>query len=359
MPATEFLVERQDGGKTITWLLRARFKLTWAQAKRLVENGHIRVAGFATSDLALRVRKGNRVWIREGTVEIPKVPGAPKEPKKADEKAKKLAAAKVGPSKPPRPKDAVDESITRSPWLAKLQDAIVYSDDAIVVVNKPSGLTTMRHKSEAEEFGARGKTYLPKTLADLLPVLLGAPNSRVIAVHRIDRDTSGLVIFARKKLAAEHLMQQFRKHNADRKYLALVRGTPLEGRRESTFVSDRGDGRRGTSTNPEAEGKRASTHVKLLERYLGFALVECRLETGRTHQVRIHLAEGGSPLCGETVYDRSIHGRPKPDASGAARPMLHAAILGVSHPTTGEVLKWDVPPPADFTALLATLRTKV
>jgi 23S rRNA pseudouridine1911/1915/1917 synthase len=179
----------------------------------------------------------------------------------------------------------------------------------------------------------------------------------VIAVHRIDRDTSGLVVFARTRAAANHLTRQFRGHAVDRRYLALTRGTPPAGRIESVFVRDRGDGRRGSVKEPDAEGgKRAVTHVRVLEELGRFAAVECRLETGRTHQVRIHLGEAGTPLCGEGVYDRPPDGRPVPDGSGADRPMLHAARLGFRHPESDEAMTWEAKPPADFAAVWARLR---
>ena len=233
---------------------------------------------------------------------------------------------------------------------------VLYADDALVVADKPAGLTTMRHADEAAEFG-RGKRFLPKTLADALPGLLGSPNKPVIAVHRIDRDTSGLVVFARTRAAAESLTKQFRNHTVDRRYLAITRGVPAAGRIESVFVRDRGDGRRGSTTKTDApDAKRAVTHVKVLEQFGEFALVECRLETGRTHQVRIHLGEAGAPLCGETVYDRPVNGKPAPDSSSAKRPMLHAARLGFTHPKSGEPMAWDVAPPADFAGVLEKLR---
>ena len=97
------------------------------------------------------------------------------------------------------------------------------------------------------------------------------------------------------------------------------------------------------------------THIAIVEELGAFTLVQCRLETGRTHQVRIHLGEAGTPLCGETVYDRPLHGQPLPDKSGATRPMLHAAVLGFVHPSTGERMRFAAEPPADFTAILADL----
>jgi 23S rRNA pseudouridine1911/1915/1917 synthase len=219
-------------------------------------------------------------------------------------------------------------------------------DDAIVVVDKPAGLTTMRHAEEAAEFG-RGKRFLPKTLMDLLPAAIGNPGRKLTAVHRIDRDTSGLVVFARTPEAAAHLTRQFKKHTVERKYLAIVRGIARPGRIESTFMDDRGDGRRGSG----ADGVRAVTHVRVLQDHEGFSLVECRLETGRTHQVRIHLGEAGTPLCGERIYDRPLNGAPVEDASGAERPMLHAMRLGFEHPIDGTVMSWDAPLPEDFAEL--------
>lgn len=233
---------------------------------------------------------------------------------------------------------------------------IRHADAHIIVVDKPAGLTTMRHAEETAEFG-RGQRFLPPTLADLLPGLLAGKHARlpVIPVHRLDKETSGLIVFARTPEAARHLGRQFREHESDRLYLALVRGQAQPGRIESWLVRDRGDGRRGSSREP-GTGQHAVTHVAVLEAFNGYTLIECRLETGRTHQVRIHLGERGTPLCGERIYDRPLHGRPLPDGSGAARPMLHAARLGLVHPAAGKPMLWDATPPADFRKLLKKLR---
>jgi 23S rRNA pseudouridine1911/1915/1917 synthase len=120
-------------------------------------------------------------------------------------------------------------------------------------------------------------------------------------------------------------------------------------------VRDRGDGRRGSSAVP-GQGQRAVTHVRVLEEWGAYTLVECRLETGRTHQVRIHLGEAGMPLCGERIYDRPLHGRPLPDGSGIKRVALHAAILGFEHPATGQRLRWTSPLPKDMADLIRRLR---
>jgi 23S rRNA pseudouridine1911/1915/1917 synthase len=344
VPPISFVVDRRESGQTLAAVLKSRLGLSWSQAKRLVEGRHVRVGQEVVPDVARRLKPGNRILVDAGTVEqkskSPAKPQAAREP---------LAVSRATP----KPKTKKSEPAKPEP---RFEIEIVYSDDSIVVVNKPAGLTTMRHKDEAAEFG-RGKRFLPTTLADRLPQLLGEPGRPVIAVHRIDRDTSGLVVFARTQAAAVSLMKQFRKHSVDRRYLALVRGTPIATRIESILVPDRGDGRRGsTRKTAPPDGKPAVTHVKVIEELGLFAVVECRLETGRTHQVRIHLGENGAPLCGERIYDRPVNGRPAPDGSGAERPMLHAARLGFTHPETNHAMTWDTKPPEDFSKLWASLR---
>jgi 23S rRNA pseudouridine1911/1915/1917 synthase len=245
-----------------------------------------------------------------------------------------------------------------SPGNARKRAAAIpirYQDRHVLVVDKPPGLTTMRHAHEAAEFGPRGRHYLPKTLMDLLKEQLPGPLRKSIgAVHRLDKETSGLLVFSLSPLAKDRLATQFRQHTIQRRYLAVVRGQPISQHVESNIVRDRGDGRRGSGPGP---GQRAVTHVRLLEQLSGFAVVECSLETGRTHQVRIHLGETGTPLVGETVYDRPLHGVPDPrDDTGFPRPALHAAFLGFDHPVTGRRLSFAAPPPADFKALVKRLR---
>ncbi|MBP3954636.1 RluA family pseudouridine synthase [Gemmata sp. G18] len=372
MPPIQFVVDRRDAGQTLAAVLKSRFGIPWAQAKRLVAGRHVKVSGQVETDVARRLKLGKRVELAAGTVEVKKAPGTKEGKKPADQKGrgegpkgktgeKRAAPLAPGPRKAapkaPERKTGSAPSTGRSHPSSLDLDAIVYVDDAVVVVNKPIGLTTMRHKDEVDEFGAHGQRFLTKTLAGMLPALLGAPDRPVTAVHRLDRDTSGLVVFARTSAAAENLTKQFRKHTTERRYLALTRGVPKSARIASVFVPDRGDGRRGSTTDLIAEdGKRAVTHVFVPESWGDFALVECRLETGRTHQVRIHLGEAGAPLCGETVYDRPIDGKPRPDASGAKRPMLHAVHLGFAHPDTGENVNWEVAPPQDFRDLLSKLR---
>jgi 23S rRNA pseudouridine1911/1915/1917 synthase len=260
-----------------------------------------------------------------------------------------------------------------------------YLDAHVVVVEKPAGMTTLRH-AEERRWPARRKQVQP-TLDEVLPRIIArrerrtggkAPSSRrakrapagrgrpthraggppppLRAVHRIDRDTSGLVVFARSVSAERGLGRQFKEHSVHRRYLAVVEGRIERARTiRSRLVRDRGDGRRGSSKE-EGEGKPAVTHVRPLEPLAGYTLVECRLETGRTHQIRIHLAESGHPLCGDKVYRQPLFAPAPPDASGAPRLALHAAELGFRHPTTGESLKFAMPLPADLAEFVARLR---
>ncbi|HEY2910238.1 MAG TPA: RluA family pseudouridine synthase [Gemmataceae bacterium] len=347
MPPISFVVDRRDSGRTLAAVLKDRLGLTWSQAKRLVASRHVRVGQQVETDVARRLKPGKRIQLDAGSVEQPKREKPPVKPIPTTRGPKR--------DRSPVSRDPKRSAGERAP---EITIDIVYADDAIAVVNKPAGLTTMRHAAEAAEFG-RGQRFLPATLADQLPALLGTPDRPVIAVHRIDRDTSGLVAFARTPAAARALARQFRNHTVERRYLALIRGMPESSRIESILVRDRGDGRRGSTrkSNPP-DGKTAITHVKRLEVLGEFAAIECRLETGRTHQVRIHLGEAGTPLCGERVYDRPVNGRPMPDNSGAKRPMLHAASLGFIHPETGEAMRWEVKPPADFAAIWADLRSR-
>jgi 23S rRNA pseudouridine1911/1915/1917 synthase len=320
MPA--FVVSAAEAGRSVLELLRARMNISWAQARRLLADRRVRLAGKPCSDPGRRLQRGHRVEVQAG------------------KRPAKVAAGKRA--------------------VGGAQPIICHADAHIVVVDKPAGITTMRHPGEAAEFGARARRYLPPTLADLLPGLLGRSRpgkpGRVRAVHRLDKETSGLVVFARTREAESNLGKQFRAHATERRYLALVRGRAKDGRFESMLVNDRGDGRRG-STQAQGEGKRAVTHVRVVEELGDYTLVECRLETGRTHQVRIHLAEQGTPLCGETIYDRPLHGKPVADHSGASRPALHAASLGFHHPATGKWQTWTSGLPEDLQHLLRRLRS--
>src|SRR5205823_6031600 len=178
---------------------------------------------------------------------------------------------------------------------------------------------------------------------------------RLRKVHRLDKLTSGLLVFARSALAERVLGRQFRAHTVDRQYLAVVPGHPRPGTVRTRLVRDRGDGRRGSSP-AEGAGKLAITHLVAVEPVGAYSLVTCRLETGRTHQIRIHLAELGHPVCGDPVYRIRPDGSVAADESGAPRLALHAAELGFAHPATRERLHWTMPLPDDLAQFVERLR---
>ncbi len=246
---------------------------------------------------------------------------------------------------------------------------IRYLDRHIVILEKPPGMTTLRHPEE-RDWPQRRKQLQP-TLDEVLPALVeklaarreapakGVPR-RLRAVHRLDRETSGLMVFARTIAAESALGKQFRAHELDRHYIGVCVGDYAGGTLESNLVEDRGDGRRGSTRFPD-QGKRAVTHVTPLERLPGYTVVQCRLETGRTHQIRIHLSEAGHPLCGDRVYRGPFPPAREtptgiPDKSGAPRVALHAADLGLTHPISGERLRFGMPLPRDLVELIDRLR---
>jgi 23S rRNA pseudouridine1911/1915/1917 synthase len=232
------------------------------------------------------------------------------------------------------------------PTTAPAGFKIVFDDAHLVVIEKPSGISSVPY--ERKETG---------TAMDLIRAAWRRSGRRATAtplyvVHRIDKDTSGLLCFAKTRLAERALHTTFQRHEANRAYLALAEGDVAAQRIESHLVADRGDGIRGSTTH-RGQGQHAVTFVEPLVRYprrgtvVKATLCRVRLETGRTHQIRIHLSERGHPLVGETVYIRDLlrAGRqPLP----ASRLMLHAGLLGLADPVTGETLEFRATPPEDF-----------
>lgn len=229
---------------------------------------------------------------------------------------------------------------TRAPALPR--HAILHLDAHVVVVEKPPGISTVPY--DENEHG---------TLDELVMETISEHGRRAPlgVVHRVDKETSGVVVFARTLVAKRELKNQFRFHTVGRRYVALAHGLARDGTFTSRLVQDRGDGRRGSTENPEL-GREATTHVKLLEPLRGASLIECRLETGRTHQIRIHLAELGHPLVGERVYSKNYRGQLLP----APRLMLHARELAFEHPSTGARLHFEQAMPADMLGVLEGLR---
>jgi 23S rRNA pseudouridine1911/1915/1917 synthase len=225
---------------------------------------------------------------------------------------------------------------------------VVFEDGHLIVIEKPEGVSTVPY--ERKESG---------TALDLIREAWRRQGKRATAtplytVHRIDKDTSGLVCFAKTKLAERGLHKIFKEHLAEREYTAVAQGQVRSGRIESQLIENRGDGLRG-SNKGFGQGQRAVTDVEVVENLRGATLCRVRLQTGRTHQIRIHLSERGNPLVGETVYIRDLlrrGGTPIP----SDRLLLHAATLGFDHPVTGESLQFSAPLPPEFSAMVDRLR---
>jgi 23S rRNA pseudouridine1911/1915/1917 synthase len=294
---------------TVAAVVREQTGVAWSRARGLCTEGRVTVNGQRCLDPASRVSPGAVVVV--------------------DERVPKL---RTGP-------------------LA--ESAIVFSDRDVVVVDKPVGMLSV-----ADEPGNKD------TLADHTRTLLRSIGGRGVdaklcVVHRLDKDTSGLMVFARTADAKRMLAAQFRAHDIDRVYHAIAHGVVTATRVETHLIMDRGDGMRGSYgyfRRPKGgipiEAKRSITHIRPIAWLAGATLVECRLETGRQHQIRIHMSELGHPLVGERVYIREYAGV----RIESIRPMLHARTLGFVHPRTAERIWFQREPPDDFQAMIESLR---
>jgi len=309
-----FVVTAAQEGITLAAFLRGCLPgQSWSQVRALVEQRRVELNGELWLDPARRVHAGERVAV--------------------------LAR--------PKPKPPEAETIV-----------LRHLDEHVVVVEKPAGMNTVRHPAERD--WTEHRKALSPTLQDLVPRRIAHAErrpspGRLRVVHRLDKETSGLLVFARTVHAERVLGRQFHDHTVLRRYLAVAHGAVRPGTIRTRLVRDRGDGRRGSGSGDE--GKDAVTHVELLEALPGgYSLIACRLETGRTHQIRIHLAERGHPICGEPVYTRRPDGTTFDDRSGAPRLCLHAAELGFVHPGSGEAMRWEMPLPDDLDTFLRCLR---
>ncbi len=227
---------------------------------------------------------------------------------------------------------------------------VLFEDEHVLIVDKPAGvLTQPTPERERDTLLERAGRYLMRSRGGKRPF--------VGIVHRIDRNTSGVVLLVCSPRSLRPFQSLFRTHSIERSYVAVVEGAiePPSGTIDRALVVDRGDGRRGTSRRA-GEGLRAVTHYELIERFGGTAAqLLCRLETGRTHQIRIHLAEAGHPVVGEPVY-RSKTGPPFPVPF--PRQALHAQSLGFVHPVTGHTMRIEAPLPDDLANLIKVLRQR-
>lgn len=293
-------------GVTLAAFVKAKTGVPNSVAKRQIETGKVFVDGACVTTIDHRLVAGAAVELRLGAQ---------------------------------RPHDPTREGV------------LVHDDPHVVVIDKPAGVNSVPY--EDRETGTamdliRGAWRRSGKDATSVPLHV---------VHRIDRATSGLLMFAKSKKAELGLAAQLRVHSMERTYLCVAHGnlasrTPL--RIESYLVADRGDRLRGSTTRTD-QGKRAVTHVEAIEPLRGATLCKVRLETGKTHQIRIHLSESGHPLVGETVYIRDFEAAGQRSIT-SARLLLHAATLGFVHPITGDRVELSSALPPDFVAVLARLR---
>jgi 23S rRNA pseudouridine1911/1915/1917 synthase len=268
-----------------------------------------------------------QAWLKAGLIRLDGAAG--------DAKRKVLGGERIDfAAVPPAPTFAAAEDIALP---------VVFEDDDLIVIDKPAGLVV--HPGNGNESGT-----LMNALLHHAPQLAAVPRAGI--VHRLDKETSGLLVVAKTLPAQTDLVRQLQARTVRRHYLALALG-----RVERDGSVDAPIGRHPVQRIKMAVvrgGKDARTHYHVVERFERATLLECRLETGRTHQIRVHLASIGHPLAGDPVYGKAKSGDSRLDAF--RRQALHAWRLALRHPRRGEELAWESPLPADFAALLESLR---
>lgn len=299
-----------------------------------------RIDSFLASHLTDYSRSRLATWIREGKITLEGEAVRPRYRVRDGDCIRVEIPAPEGSGLVPQPMDL----------------RIAFADDDLVIVDKPSGVVVHPGAGHPDGTLVNGLLHEFGTLSPI-----GLPERPGI-VHRIDAGTSGLLVCARTERAHHHLARLFSAHDVDRVYRALVwdHGLPDSGTIETMYTRHHKDRRKFTGqTN---EGKRAVTHWTVVERIGPCALVEARLETGRTHQIRVHFSECGAPLLGDQTYGRRRRIDHIPELRrlgfdlGLSRQALHAAVLGFEHPVTGERVRFESPLPADIQHAIAALK---
>ncbi len=312
MSAAEIITGTAPAAGRLDKVLAEASGLSRARVQALIDEGRVEIAGKAAKSASLKVAEGTAFSIT--------IPPA--------------AAAEARPQ---------DIALT-----------IAYEDAHLIVVDKPAGMVV--HPAAGNPDGTLVNALLHHCQGQLSGI---GGVARPGIVHRIDKDTSGLLVVAKSDAAHEGLAAQFAAHSVHRRYLAVCAGHPLphEGTINARLGRSDAD-RKKMSVLPKdsSRGKHAITHYKTLEKLDGAALIECRLETGRTHQVRVHCASIGHALLGDPLYGRTPKAlRTVLERTGFARQALHAAELGFLHPATGEGLRFTSPLPSDMRELIDEL----
>lgn len=299
MPNKYELTAQDNAGRLDKFLADQISELSRTRVKELVKDKHILVNNKAEK-VSYKVQKGDQI-----SVDIPAV----------------------------KPLDVVPENIPLD---------IVYEDEDVIVVNKPQGMVVHPAAGHPDHTLVNALLYHTKDLAD------SPEGFRPGIVHRIDKDTSGLLMIAKNSAARESLENQLAHKTNKRLYLAIVHGNFAE----KAGTIDAPIGRNHFDRKKMAvveNGKNAITHFKVLEQFKGYSLVQCQLETGRTHQIRVHMAYIGHPVAGDPLYG------PRKTLKGHGQ-FLHAMVLGFKHPRTDEWLEFKVEPPQIFEERLNELR---
>ncbi len=231
---------------------------------------------------------------------------------------------------------------------------IVYEDEDILVINKPVGMVVHPAAGHSRDTLQNGLLYYDEHLHEV-------PRSGI--VHRLDKDTSGLLVVARNLKAHKSLVEQLQARTVHREYQAIAFGTLTAGRTINMPIGRHGRDRKRMAVKPE--GKEAITHFRVLDRYRGHTRIRVNLETGRTHQIRVHMAYVKHPLVGDQTYGGRLqipagsNDELKQALRNFKRQALHAHKLGLVHPITGKEMHWKVPLPEDMKQLIAVLEADV
>lgn len=276
-----------------------------------------------------------QTWIKDGRVQVNGVQPKPKDRLEGGEQIELDAEPEIVI-------DCVGEDIPLD---------IIYEDKAVLIVNKPAGLVV--HPATGNWQGT-----LQNALLNHLPALATLPRAGI--VHRIDKDTSGLLMVAKTLAAHNSLVEQLQERSIHREYIALCKGRMISG-----GTIDEPIGRHPTERKQFAvreSGKEAVTHYRVIERFSKHTLIQVKLETGRTHQIRVHMAHVRFPLVGDPMYGGRFQMPAdcteslKECLKNFRRQALHAAKLGLEHPTSGDYLEWEQPLPDDMLTLINALR---
>ncbi len=270
-------------------------------------------------------------WVRAEQVRIAGAIGKPKQ--------KVWGGERISMDAPPAPESSAFQA-------ESYPLDVVFEDDTLLVIDKPAGLVV--HPGSGNWNGTMLNALLHRC-----PELAQVPRAGI--VHRLDKDTSGLLVVAKTITAQTHLVRQLQQRSVGRIYNAIVCGD-IERAGDVDAPIGRHPVHR-TRMAVVAAGRSARTYYRPLERFKRATLVECRLDTGRTHQIRVHLASIGHPLLGDPVYGRRETSSPPEDTSGLRRQGLHAVALEIDHPVNRTRMRWASPLPPDLAAVLAALRT--